>query len=404
MANAQRNAIARQILCGCVGLLVLFAGARAQACSCASSTLAERVENASVVFTARIVGGTAQFDERDQSSRSYDFEVTETFKGFVGFNRLRSQGSSAMCGAFLQVGSEYLFFSGNKGGFGSCSGQQQLDPPVSGRSVERPTALERLRRWKSNPEAPLVNHWTATEYAYNCVLHGKALLDQRSRGGEIRFNYFFHTSLHSNVAGDAVSDRPHSVTLRAAPKEQPTEAAELYVGERVFTLPPFTEDRWSRHWQVDGQATLALMESFDGKQHISWKLPGEGSSPQETSASTHGYDEAAAQFARCVNAKREKPPETVQAASARFRDTRDYAALLMLARELESGTTREKLHELLGPPDIDRTSQQWWISARPVVGTATPNSHRYALAVSFLHNGFLTRAMTHKRIAAVLAN
>ena len=111
-----------------VSLVLLFLTcalpSQAVACSCVSSDLQRSYESSPNVFAAVVTG--ARFD--DDGNIEADYEVTETFKGDIPFDKLRTTRSGTSCDTSITVGPEYLFFMGDQGRFGGCSVYPTIKP------------------------------------------------------------------------------------------------------------------------------------------------------------------------------------------------------------------------------------------------------------------------------------
>ncbi len=132
----------------------------ALACSCAGSDLQGQYESSSNVFTAVVIG--ARFDE--DGNIEADFEVTAVFKGDIPFDKLRTTRHGTSCDTSITVGPEYLFFMGNEGRFGACSGNRTIVPGS-------PTPwLDLLRAYKAGETPDLSSPWVFRHYDGSCSL------------------------------------------------------------------------------------------------------------------------------------------------------------------------------------------------------------------------------------------
>ena len=133
---------------------------QAIACSCAGSDLQGQYESSQNVFTAVITG--ANFDE--DGNIEADFEVTETFKGTISFDKLRTTRGGTSCDTSITVGPEYLLFMGDQGRFGGCSGNRTIIPGT-------PTPwLDLLRAYQSGATPNLSSPWRSYEHDGTCRL------------------------------------------------------------------------------------------------------------------------------------------------------------------------------------------------------------------------------------------
>jgi len=143
-----------------LSLILVLLACDALACSCMGSDLQGQYESSPNVFTAVVTG--ARFD--DDGNIEADFEVTEVFKGNVPFEKLRTTRSGSSCDTSIMVGPEYLFFMGDEGRFGMCSGNKTIVPG-------RPTPwLDLLREYKAGQTPNLSSPWDFRHYDGSCSL------------------------------------------------------------------------------------------------------------------------------------------------------------------------------------------------------------------------------------------
>ncbi len=130
------------------------------ACTCIGSDLQGQYEASSNVFTAVVTG--ARFDE--DGNIEADFEVTEIFKGAIPFDKLRTTKSGSTCDTSITVGPEYLFFMGDEGRFGLCSGNKTIVPG-------KPTPwLDLLRAYTAGATSDLSSPWDFRHHDGSCSL------------------------------------------------------------------------------------------------------------------------------------------------------------------------------------------------------------------------------------------
>jgi len=140
--------------------ILLLLACDALACTCAGSDLKGQYETSSNVFTAVVTG--ARFD--DDGNIEADFEVTEVFKGNIPFDKLRTTRSGTTCDTSITVGPEYVFFMGDEGRFGMCSGNKIIVPG-------RPTPwLDLLRTYKAGETPDLSSPWKFRHHDGSCSL------------------------------------------------------------------------------------------------------------------------------------------------------------------------------------------------------------------------------------------
>ena len=141
-------------------LILVLLASDVLACSCMGSDLQGQYESSPNVFTAVVTG--ARFD--DDGNIEADFEVTEVFKGDIPFDKLRTSRSGTSCDTSITVGPEYVFFMGDEGGFGMCSGNKTIVPG-------RPTPwLDLLRAFKAGETPDLSSPWYFHHYDGSCSL------------------------------------------------------------------------------------------------------------------------------------------------------------------------------------------------------------------------------------------
>lgn len=163
-------------------LVAALTPGEARACSCAPAPLTQRFATADNVFTARVSGS----HKDGPFFVNYDFEVTEVFKGKVPFGHLRTHPNGSICGTTLQVMKEYLFFAGDDGAIGLCSGQGLVDadPPYG-----RKQWLDLLRAHKQDETASLLEPWDVKTGNGQCRLDGIVESVSLQRRFAARFSY-----------------------------------------------------------------------------------------------------------------------------------------------------------------------------------------------------------------------
>lgn len=146
-------------------LLILMSASLAPegalACSCIPSTLESRYERAPNVFTAIVTSQYSEPTDRRSSLRTL-ISITEVFKGQPTFGVLISNPDGNTCGITPQVGTEYLFFAGESGEIGGCSGNRQL----SGADLH----LDTLRAYSSEEISQIGEPWDFRSNESNCSL------------------------------------------------------------------------------------------------------------------------------------------------------------------------------------------------------------------------------------------
>ena len=163
----------------CLVSLVLICAmpGRAAACSCMSPELQRSYESSRNVFTAVVTG--ARFD--GDGNIEAGFEVTETFKGDVPFDKLRTTRSGTSCDTSITVGPEYLFFMGDEGRFGGCSVRPTVESAESW--------LEILRAYKAGETSDLSSPWTHYDRDGSCSLRSDFRTTADALRGEVRLEY-----------------------------------------------------------------------------------------------------------------------------------------------------------------------------------------------------------------------
>ncbi|MDH3430646.1 MAG: hypothetical protein OEQ14_11625 [Gammaproteobacteria bacterium] len=143
-----------------LSLILVLLASDALACSCAGSDLQGQYEGSDNVFTAVVTG--ARFD--DDGNIEADFMITEVFKGDIPFDKLRTTRSGTTCDTSITVGPEYIFFMGDEGRFGMCSGNKTIVPG-------RPTPwLDLLKAYKAGETPDLSSPWDFRHHDGSCSL------------------------------------------------------------------------------------------------------------------------------------------------------------------------------------------------------------------------------------------
>lgn len=210
--------------------LLLFAS-EVFACSCAGSDLQGFYESSTNVFTAVVTG--ARFDA--DGDIEADFEVTEVFKGDIPFDKLWTTRSGSSCDTTITVGPEYIFFTGDGGGFGMCSGNQVIVPG-------QPTPwLDILRAYKAGKTPDLSSPWILYDYAGTCVLRS----DFRSTNDRVISHldvvYRYAQSEHAGGSTERRNEAGYSSAVFMLPtRQEPMDAkVSIKTVNREFTA------RWS---------------------------------------------------------------------------------------------------------------------------------------------------------------
>lgn len=164
-------------------LITVLATSETLACSCAELDLEQQFESSPNVFTAVVTA--AKFDSEGHIEA--DFEVTEVFKGTIPFDKLRTRREGTTCDTSIAVGPEYLFFLGDKGMFGLCSGHKGVNP------LQPSPQLQLLRAYASGQTTDLSSPWWYEDTDGVCGVgtnftvaqgRGQGFLQARYRYGE----------------------------------------------------------------------------------------------------------------------------------------------------------------------------------------------------------------------------
>ncbi|MDX1508093.1 MAG: hypothetical protein R3358_07420, partial [Woeseiaceae bacterium] len=160
-----------RLLTLCLALLASLVPATALACSCMGTTIETRYERSENVFSAVIT--SIEFVECERrhpqiecSDWEAGFEVTQQFKGGTPFERISSHVGGASCGTSLTVGEEYLFFMGDTGNTGLCSGT--ITTTLADGSKNPGVAL--IEDYVAGRTPDLSSPWHSAEYDGLCSL------------------------------------------------------------------------------------------------------------------------------------------------------------------------------------------------------------------------------------------
>lgn len=212
-------------------LVLLFLACDALACSCAGFDLQGQYELSSNVFTAVVTG--ARFDE--DGNIEADFEVTEVFKGDIPFKKLRTTRAGTSCDTSVTVGPEYLFFMGNEGQIGMCSGNKTIEPG-------RPTPwLGLLREYKAGETPNLSSPWAFRHYDGSCSLKTDFRSTEDSIVSYLTLEYRYAAPANPVWTIDRVNEAGYSSAVFMLPtRKEPTDAAlNLKIQDEEFVA------RWS---------------------------------------------------------------------------------------------------------------------------------------------------------------
>ena len=111
---ALATVVSLSLLITTIGLLF---PTESSACTCYVRSLAQRYEQASVVFVARVGARSDQFDELGNNTPEWPFEIDEALKGDVTFDVL----IPGDCGWGVAPGEKYLLFADKNGAVGTCT-------------------------------------------------------------------------------------------------------------------------------------------------------------------------------------------------------------------------------------------------------------------------------------------
>lgn len=168
------------------------------ACSCRGSNLESYYDSSPNVFTAVITSS----EYVGEGIVAAGFETTELFKGDIPFTQFRTYAWGSICGIPLPVGHEFLFFSGDSGRVGLCSGirpVQRGNPPVTDPWIDL------LRAYKNGDTMDLSSPWVGRYYDDVCALRTDFLSSEHRIPSSLNLTYRHSTYKSVRVAN---SNRP----------------------------------------------------------------------------------------------------------------------------------------------------------------------------------------------------
>lgn len=229
----------------------------ALACSCAGSDLQRQYQSSSNVFTAVVTG--ARFDE--DGNIEADFEVTEVFKGDIPFDRLRTTRSGTTCDTSIAVGPEYVFFMGDEGRFGMCSGNKAIVPG-------RPTPwLDLLRAYKAGEIPDLSSPWKYRHYDGSCSLKTDFRSTEDAIMSYLNLEYRHAAPANPVWTIERLNEVGYSSAVFMLPtRKEPTDATlNLKTHDREF-IATWSDDalpgRSSGAFQLSGDDVLAFAQEL----------------------------------------------------------------------------------------------------------------------------------------------
>ena len=190
---------------------------QASACSCAGADLQGSYESSPNVFTAVVTG--ARFD--DDGNIEADFEVTETFKGNVPFDKLRTTRSGTSCDTSITVGPEYLFFMGDEGRFGGCSVRPTIEP-------SKPTPwLDILQAYKAGETPDLSSPWDYFGHDGTCSLRTDFRTTADALRGYLNMEYRYAVPENPVWTIESLNKAGYSNAVFMMPTREEPENAQL---------------------------------------------------------------------------------------------------------------------------------------------------------------------------------
>lgn len=238
----------------------------AYACSCAGANLEQRYQGAKNVFTAVITN--IEFVECPDRNPTFEctnweaqFETTRLFKGGTPFDVISSHVGGASCGISLAVGVEYLFFMGDSGKTGLCSGTTS----TTGADGNRNEMLVRLEHFTAGRTPDLSSPWHKNEYDGVCTLRTHFSIE---RGADYPLNGSLHAEYRYAEPEQAGTERGEvgfadvRVWLPVG-RDNTASAAQLAIADREFTLDWHDDPRRLRgSFGLRGDAAMAFFEEL----------------------------------------------------------------------------------------------------------------------------------------------
>lgn len=284
-------------------MLVLGHG-EAAACSCVHSSLQNRFHRSAHVFTAVIVDEYTEPADAQTPIRS-TFALKETFKGRPSFPAFMSHQSDASCGIDLQVGVEYLFFTGDTGEIGSCAGIRPVE------SIG--THVELLRAFTAGQRDDLAEPWQFTSEGGNCLL--QSAFDTAADWSPSYIEISASNERAIALRGQPQFDFVEAEVRLALPFAEDPGPVVLTAGDRTFTAS-WTTDRVIEVAGLPGplalpgshvllgDAVAELVEALTGSElSVRYDAQGYGANV-DIPIRAAGRAETAAQMLACIEAAR----------------------------------------------------------------------------------------------------
>lgn len=251
-------------------------------CSCMGLNLEQHFHLVPNVFTAVITG--VEFVEcpdngsiRDCRSYEAEFELTRLYKGDTPFRVIKSHVGGASCGTSLAVGVEYLFFIGDAGNTGMCSGTRVVtnaEPWVV-------QDLERIENFVAGRSPDLSSPWHSQDFDGMCTLGTDFLVDS---GEKIPYAGKFEVSLRKTI-GQHAQYRPYlenevgftAVLVTMPVVQNPDELpVEIKIGGESIPMVWQADDRgWGGRYALyeDDAAQFISQLDHPGEIRIEGSIP-----------------------------------------------------------------------------------------------------------------------------------
>ena len=242
-----------------------FGPGDAAACTCIGpATFAETYERAANVFTA-VVTAEEYVDQADETTIARSkFTVTERFKGELPFEVIESYPGN-VCGIWLDVGIEYLFFVADSGLVGACSATREV--------AHSGPEIAALRSLASGERSDLPQPWSFKSSGDGCTAGttfdaagepaSGALTFDVARPRDARVPAFDSAELRVLLAIDKSRDRP-SLTVDGTTYRDtasaPNHPAMYLRGEDAVAILRKAMNADSLHLAVDKEAPAADLD------------------------------------------------------------------------------------------------------------------------------------------------
>lgn len=219
------------------------------ACSCGTTTLAQRFSISDHVFTAVVVDEYIEPSDDREPVRSL-FAITESFKEFPQFGALVSHPDGNTCGIDIDVGVEYLFYVPDSGHIGLCSGIRATESAGP--------ELQALRAFSSGANPDLSEPWYYLGGEAACLLGTSFVI--REELHLVSSLQFRHRK--ADAENQETDELRINVSVFDIKPEGEHNSLVLVFADRIYSAPWITSRAMEQELPDGSKRTLRFADTF----------------------------------------------------------------------------------------------------------------------------------------------